>query len=63
MLPKNTFRQRRLDRLKIYPAEAPESALGNVLKTWREKTGGEAFRDGGAVGSESQGGSASETRV
>lgn len=45
MLPKNTFRQRRLDRLKIYPTEAPESAMGNVQKTWREETGGDAFRD------------------
>lgn len=44
MLPKNTFRQRRLDRLKIYPGAAPESAIGNVLKTWREETGGEAFK-------------------
>lgn len=45
MLPKNTFRERRLDRLKIFPAEAPESVMGNVLRTWRDETGGQAFRD------------------
>lgn len=62
MLPKNTFRQRRLDRLKIFPGEAPESALGNVLKTWREETGGEAFRDTGAA-VPSQSGDAAEARA
>jgi large subunit ribosomal protein L13 len=36
MLPKNTFRDRRLARLKIFPAEAPEVYTGNVLKTWRD---------------------------
>lgn len=48
MLPKNTFRERRLDRLKIFPAEAPESVMGNVLRTWRDETGGQAFREMGS---------------
>lgn len=37
MLPKNTFRDRRLERLKIYAEEAPESVRSNVLTTWRDK--------------------------
>lgn len=36
MLPKNTFRQRRLDRLKVFPTEAPDVYLKNVVKTWRD---------------------------
>jgi large subunit ribosomal protein L13 len=35
MLPKNTFRQRRLDRLKVFPGAAPDSYLENVVKGWR----------------------------
>ena len=38
MLPKNTHRQRRMDRLKVYPGEAPASLMANVLKTWRDQT-------------------------
>jgi len=37
MLPKNTFRDRRLARLKIFPGEAPAAYKGNVLKTWRDE--------------------------
>lgn len=37
MLPKNTHRQRRMDRLKVFADEAPESMLANVLTTWRER--------------------------
>jgi large subunit ribosomal protein L13 len=36
MLPKNTFRDRRLDRLKIFPGEAPEVYRSNTLRTWRD---------------------------
>jgi len=36
MLPKNTFRDRRLDRLKVFPGEAPDVYLENVVKTWRD---------------------------
>jgi len=36
MLPKNTFRDRRLERLKIFPEQAPDVYLGNVVKTWRD---------------------------
>lgn len=36
MLPKNTFRDRRLERLKIFRGAAPEVYKGNVLTTWRE---------------------------
>jgi large subunit ribosomal protein L13 len=36
MLPKNTFRDRRLERLKIFPEEAPANVMGNVLTTWRD---------------------------
>jgi large subunit ribosomal protein L13 len=43
MLPKNTLRDRRLERLRIYPGEAPPEAMGNVLRTWRDETGGQAF--------------------
>ncbi|ODN98527.1 ribosomal protein L13 [Cryptococcus wingfieldii CBS 7118] len=42
MLPKNTFRDRRLDRLKIFPGAAPEHYTKNALTTWRDlsaKTG------------------------
>jgi large subunit ribosomal protein L13 len=35
MLPKNTFRQRRLDRLKVFPGAAPDSYLENVVRGWR----------------------------
>lgn len=38
MLPKNTFRDRRLERLKIFPGDAPETYKGNVLTTWRESS-------------------------
>lgn len=37
MLPKNTFRDRRLARLKIYPGAAPEVYQENVIKTWRDE--------------------------
>ena len=46
MLPKNTLRDRRLERLRIYPGEAPPEAMGNVLRTWRDETGGRAFAAG-----------------
>lgn len=36
MLPKNTFRDRRLERLKIFPGPAPAHLQENVLKTWRD---------------------------
>lgn len=35
MLPKNTFRQRRLDRLKVFPGAAPDAYLENVVRGWR----------------------------
>ncbi|WVO13905.1 ribosomal protein L13 [Cryptococcus depauperatus] len=38
MLPKNTFRDRRLDRLKVFSGPAPEAYMGNVLTTWRDTT-------------------------
>lgn len=38
MLPKNTFRQRRLDRLKVFAGAAPDTYLENVVKTWRDGT-------------------------
>lgn len=38
MLPKNTFRQRRLDRLKVFPAAAPDAYLQNVVRTWRDRS-------------------------
>lgn len=37
MLPKNKFRDRRLERLRIFTGEAPPSAMSNVLSTWRDK--------------------------
>lgn len=46
MLPKNTFRQRRLDRLKVFPGEAPDVYLENVVKTWRD---GSVVGRGGGV--------------
>ncbi|WWD15929.1 ribosomal protein L13 [Kwoniella shandongensis] len=36
MLPKNTFRDRRLERLKIFSGEAPEVYKSNALRTWRD---------------------------
>jgi large subunit ribosomal protein L13 len=36
MLPKNTFRDRRLARLKIFAGPAPAEYQNNVLKTWRD---------------------------
>ena len=36
MLPKNTFRQRRLDRLKVFPTAAPDVYLNNVVRTWQD---------------------------
>lgn len=45
MLPKNTFRDRRLERLKIFPEAAPSTVMANVLTTWRDeasKSGSEA---------------------
>jgi large subunit ribosomal protein L13 len=38
MLPKNIFRQRRLDRLKVFPGAAPDSYLENVVRGWRGVT-------------------------
>lgn len=37
MLPKNTFRQRRLDRLKVFPTAAPDAYLNNIVKTWQDE--------------------------
>jgi large subunit ribosomal protein L13 len=37
MLPKNTFRDRRLERLKIFPGEAPENYKDLAVKTWRDE--------------------------
>ncbi|ORX39887.1 putative mitochondrial ribosomal protein L23 [Kockovaella imperatae] len=34
MLPKNTFRKRRLERLRVYPGAAPQQDLDNIIKTW-----------------------------
>lgn len=34
MLPKNTFRDRRLARLRIYPGEAPEVDQSNATKVY-----------------------------
>lgn len=34
MLPKNTFRDRRLERLRIYPGEAPEVDQSNTTKVY-----------------------------
>jgi len=36
MLPKNTFRPRRMARLKVFTGAAPEVYLANVLTTWRD---------------------------
>lgn len=36
MLPKNTFRDRRLARLKVFPGPAPEVYTKNTLRTWRD---------------------------
>lgn len=36
MLPKNSLRKQRLDRLKIFPGAAPPELLKNVLTTWRD---------------------------
>ena len=44
MLPKNKFRDRRLERLKIYPGAAPPEVTANVLQTWRDQTGGETYQ-------------------
>ena len=55
MLPKNTLRDRRLERLRIYPGEAPPEAMGNVLRTWRDETGGTAFDSTGAAAGQAQG--------
>lgn len=37
MLPKNTFRDRRLERLKIFPGAAPSHYTQNAVKTWRDE--------------------------
>ncbi|OCF41234.1 ribosomal protein L13 [Kwoniella heveanensis CBS 569] len=37
MLPKNTFRDRRLERLKIFAGPAPATYDRNVLRTWRDQ--------------------------
>jgi hypothetical protein len=47
MLPKNTFRERRLERLKIFPGEAPQCYQENVLKTWRDTTAATTTTAGG----------------
>ncbi|WVQ78289.1 ribosomal protein L13 [Cryptococcus sp. DSM 104549] len=52
MLPKNTFRDRRLERLKIYAGEAPEVYQGNVLRTWRDQpapAAGDAVEQGATL--------------
>ncbi len=36
MLPKNSLRKQRLDRLKIYDGAAPPEILRNVLTSWRD---------------------------
>ncbi|ORY23056.1 mitochondrial ribosomal protein L23 [Naematelia encephala] len=36
MLPKNTLRDRRLERLKIFPGQAPPSLLANQIMSWRD---------------------------
>ena len=36
MLPKNTFRKRRLERLRVYPGPAPPDDMANALTTWRD---------------------------
>lgn len=52
MLPKNTFRDRRLDRLKIFPGEAPEVYRSNTLRTWRDGAGVGVEQLGEGVGGE-----------
>lgn len=52
MLPKNKFRDRRLERLKIYPGAAPTEVTANVLRTWRDETGGDAFQQATATAPE-----------
>ena len=37
MLPKNLHRQRRMDRLRVYPDQAPDIVMANVLTTWRDQ--------------------------
>jgi hypothetical protein len=39
MLPKNTHRDRRLERLKIFPGDAPAVYRGNAVRTWRDQLG------------------------
>ncbi|EIW69466.1 ribosomal protein L13 [Tremella mesenterica] len=34
MLPKNTFRKTRLERLKVFSEEAPEVYMNNIMKTY-----------------------------
>ncbi|KAL7423951.1 54S ribosomal protein L23, mitochondrial [Cryptotrichosporon argae] len=54
MLPKNTFRQRRLDRLKVFPGDAPAAYMDNVVRTWRDAPAGVAGA-AAAVGAEMAG--------
>ena len=46
MLPKNTFRQRRLDRLKVFPGAAPDAYLENVVRGWRNSGSGAVMGEG-----------------
>jgi large subunit ribosomal protein L13 len=36
MLPKNSLREKRMARLKVYPGPAPEAVLRNAVSTWRD---------------------------
>lgn len=50
MLPKNTFRDRRLDRLKIFPGDAPAVYKGNAVRTWRDQLGSGIGADSASIG-------------
>ncbi|OCF54113.1 ribosomal protein L13 [Kwoniella mangroviensis CBS 10435] len=54
MLPKNTFRDRRLERLKIFAGPAPEVYVNNSLTTWRDQVGSNISQPGLAGGEASQ---------
>ncbi|WVR05223.1 ribosomal protein L13 [Kwoniella sp. DSM 27419] len=52
MLPKNTFRDRRLERLKIFRGEAPQTFNDNVLKTWRDQASSGSVQNSGSTSSQ-----------
>lgn len=38
MLPKNKLRERRLERLKIFPAQHMGIVGGNIMRSWEDGT-------------------------